>query len=106
MGVPHPRVSIGKCGANLNQLKDVTLTTAPEPIDERVKLREVAGHTLAAIRYSGFWSQANDAEHLGQLTTALRTAKLSWGGEPVVARYNGPWTPWFLHRNKHWLQLP
>ena len=38
-------------------LKDVTLTTAPEPIDERVKLREVAGHTLAAIRYSGFWSQ-------------------------------------------------
>ena len=45
--------------------KDVTLSTAPEPIHERVKLREVAGHKLAAIRYSGFWSQANDAEHLG-----------------------------------------
>ena len=86
--------------------KDVTLTTAPEPIDERVKLREVAGHTMAAIRYSGFWSQANDAEHLGQLTAALRTAKLSWAGEPVVARYNGPWTPWFLRRNELWLQLP
>jgi len=87
-------------------LKDVTLITAPEPIDERVKLRKVAGHTLAAIRYSGFWSQANDAEHLGQLTAALRTAKLSWAGEPVVARYNGPWTPWFLRRNELWLQLP
>lgn len=86
--------------------KDVTLTTAPEPIDERVKLREVAGHTLAAIRYSGFWSEANDAEHLGQLTAALRTAKLSWAGEPVVARYNGPWTPWFLRRNELWLKLP
>ena len=61
--------------------KDVTPTTAPEPIDERVKLREVAGLTLAAIRHSGFWSQANDAEHLGQLTAALRTAKLSWAGE-------------------------
>lgn len=80
--------------------------TAPEPIDERVKLREVAGRTLAAIRYSGFWSQANDAEHLGQLTAALRTAELSWAGEPVVARYNGPWTPWFLRRNELWLQLP
>ena len=86
--------------------KDVTLSTAPEPIDERVKLREVAGHTVAAIRYSGFWSQANDSEHLGQLTAALRTAKLSWSGEPVVARYNGPWTPWFLRRNELWLQLP
>jgi len=86
--------------------KDVTLTTAPEPIDERVKLREVAGHTLAAIRYSGSWSQANDAEHLAELTAALGTAKLSWAGEPVVARYNGPWTPWFLRRNELWLQLP
>jgi hypothetical protein len=86
--------------------KDVSLSTAPEPIDERVKLREVAGHTVAAIRYSGFWSQANDAEHLGQLTAALRTAKLSWAGEPVVARYNGPWTPWFLRRNELWLRLP
>lgn len=86
--------------------KDVTLTTAPEPIDERVKLRAVAGHTLAAIRYSGFWSQANDAEYLGQLTAALRSAKLTWAGEPVVARYNAPWTPWFLRRNELWLQLP
>ena len=86
--------------------KDVTLSTAPEPIEERVKLREVAGHTLAAMRYSGFWSQANDAKHLAQLTAALRTAKLSWAGEPVVARYNGPWTPWFLRRNELWLQLP
>jgi len=85
--------------------KDITLSTAPEPIDERVKLREVSGHTLAAIRYSGFWSQANDAEHLGQLTAALQAAKLSWSGEPVAARYNGPWTPWFLRRNELWLKL-
>ena len=86
--------------------KDVTLSTAPEPIDERVKLREVPGHTLAAIRYSGFWSQANDAEHLGQLTAALQAAKLTWTGEPVVARYNAPWTHWFLRRNELWLKLP
>jgi len=34
-----------------------------------------------------------------------RIAQLSWGGEPVVARYNGPSTPWFLRRNELWLQL-
>jgi hypothetical protein len=43
---------------------------------------------------------------LGQLKAALQTAKLSWAGEPVVARYNSPWTPWFLRRNELWLQLP
>ena len=86
--------------------KGVTLSTAPEPIDERVKLREVAGQTLAAIRYSGFWSQANDAEHFEQLSAALRAAKLTWSGEPVLARYNAPWTPWFLRRNELWLNLP
>lgn len=86
--------------------KGVTLSTAPEPIDERVKLREVVGHTLAAIRYSGFWSQANDAEHFEQLSAALRAAKFTWAGEPVIARYNAPWTPWFLRRNELWLNLP
>ncbi|MBC7703276.1 MAG: heme-binding protein [Rhodoferax sp.] len=84
----------------------VTLSSAPEPIDERVKLREVVGHTLAAIRYSGFWSKANDADHLEQLHAALRDAKLTWVGEPVLARYNAPWTPWFLRRNELWLNLP
>jgi hypothetical protein len=86
--------------------KGVTLSSAPEPIDERVKLREVVGHTLAAIRYSGFWSQANEAEQFEQLRAALRTAKLTWVGEPVLARYNAPWTPWFLRRNELWLNLP
>jgi hypothetical protein len=86
--------------------KGTTLASAPEPSDERVKLREVAGHTLAAIRYSGFWSRANDAEHLEQLAVALRAARLTWAGEPVVARYNAPWTPWFLRRNELWLSLP
>ena len=86
--------------------KEVTLATAPEPIDERVTLREVATHTLAAIRYSGFWSQANDAEQLEQLSAALRAAKLTWAGEPVLARFNAPWTPWFLRRNELWLKLP
>ncbi len=84
----------------------VTLAAAPEPVDERVKLREVAGHTLAAIRYSGLWSQGNDDKHFEQLGAALQAAKLTWAGEPVVARYNAPWTPWFLRRNELWLNLP
>ena len=86
--------------------KGITLATAPEPTDARVSLREITGHTLAALRYSGFWSQSNDAEHFEQLAAALRAVKMSWAGEPLYSRYNAPWTPWFLRRNEVWLSLP
>ena len=26
-------------------------------------------------------------------------------GEPIVARYDPPWTPWFLRRNEVWFAL-
>ena len=85
--------------------KGVTLASAPEPIDPRVQLREVPGGRVAAIRYSGFWSHANFEEHLGKLQAALCAAQLRWTGEPILARYNPPFTPWFLRRNEVWLTL-
>jgi hypothetical protein len=86
--------------------KEVALATAPEPIDERVKLREVPANRVAVIRYSGFWSEANYNEHLALLQSALRAADLKWQGEPIYSRYNAPFTPWFLRRNEIWLRLP
>ena len=85
--------------------KGVTLATAPEPMDPRVQLREVPAGSWAVIRYSGTWSQSNYAEHLDQLKAALQAAGVTTQGEPVLARYNGPMTPWFLRRNEVWLAL-
>ena len=85
--------------------KAVTLATAPEPIDPRVQLRLVPATAWAVIRYSGTWSQANYIEHLGQLKTTLEAAGVATHGEPVLARYNAPFTPWFLRRNEIWLAL-
>jgi hypothetical protein len=85
--------------------KGVTLEAAPEPLDTRVQLRTVAASTWAVIRYSGTWSQANYQEHLDQLKTKLDAAGVATQGEPVLARYNGPMTPWFLRRNEVWLAL-
>jgi hypothetical protein len=59
----------------------------------------------AVIRYSGTWSQANYDEHLGKLKAAMATAGIATEGEPVLARYNGPMTPWFLRRNEIWLAV-
>lgn len=85
--------------------KGVTLATAPEPIDARVRLREVASSRIAAIRYSGFWSESNYTEHLAELESTLKREGLAWRGEPVFSRYNAPFTPWFMRRNEIWLTL-
>ena len=85
--------------------KGVTLATAPEPIDPRVQLRQEPGGTWAVIRYSGTWSQSNYLEHLAKLKATLEAAGLATQGEPVLARYNPPFTPWFMRRNEIWLAL-
>ena len=84
---------------------DVTLETAPEPLDPRVQLRLVPAAQWAAIRYSGTWSQANYDQHLGKLQAALAAAAMATQGQPVLARYNAPFTPWFMRRNEIWLAL-
>jgi SOUL heme-binding protein len=85
--------------------KGVTLDSAPEPLDPRVQLRLVPAGQWAAIRYSGMWSRANDDEHLALLQAALEQAGVAMQGEPVLARYNAPFTPWFLRRNEIWLAV-
>jgi len=85
--------------------KSVSLATAPEPLDSRVTLREVPATKRAVIRYSGFWSESNYAEHLAKLQAALKAADLAWTGEPVLSRYDPPFKPWFLRRNEIWLSL-
>ena len=86
--------------------KGVTLATAPEPSDPRVQLRVEPVGKWAVIRYSGTWSQSNYLEHLGELNVALQKAGVATKGEPVLARYNPPFTPWFMRRNEIWLALP
>lgn len=85
--------------------KGVTVANAPEPLDSRVQLRDVSPHHVAVLRYSGFWSEANDNEHLLKLQSALKEANLVWTGDPVFSRYDPPFKPWFLRRNEVWLRL-
>ncbi len=100
--------SAGQCGTlvRLALPRGTTLDSAPEPSDKRVKLRDVAGQTLAAIRYTGLWTLANTGQQLEQLLVSLNAAKVAWAGVPVFAVYNAPWTPWFLRRNELWVSLP
>jgi hypothetical protein len=108
MEMTAPVTQAAVAGGHLVQFvlpKTVSLATAPEPLDERVKLREVPAANWAVITYSGTWSQSNFDENLGALRTALKAADIGTQGEPVLSRYNGPFTPWFMRRNEIWLAL-
>ncbi|MFN5349875.1 MAG: SOUL family heme-binding protein [Polaromonas sp.] len=85
--------------------KGYTLATLPEPLDARVKLREVPGSRVAVIRFSGSWSQSTYEEHLQKLRSALAAAGMATTGEPVSSRYNSPFSLPFLRRNEIWLTL-
>ena len=85
--------------------KGYTLATLPEPLDPKVKLREVPGNRVAVIRFSGSWSQSTYEENLQTLRQALAAAGLATSGEPVSSRYNSPFSLPFLRRNEVWLTL-
>jgi hypothetical protein len=72
----------------------------PRPIDERIRIVEREGRVVAALRFSGRWSQGNFRKHEGQLLDALAELDIEMTGAPELARYNSPFTPWFLRRNE------
>ena len=85
--------------------KGYTLATLPEPLDARVKLREVPSKNVAVIRFSGSWSQSLYEQQLQVLRSALAAAGMATTGEPVLSRYNSPFSLPFLRRNEVWLNL-
>jgi hypothetical protein len=77
-----------------------TLDTLPKPLSPQVRLREEPAKLMAVKSYSGRWTQANYREHEFQLLAAVERASLTPIGAPVYARYNSPFSLWFLRRNE------
>jgi hypothetical protein len=77
-----------------------TLETLPIPEDPQISLRQVPARRLAAVRYSGLWSEKNYLRYRDELEAWIHDQGLTTVGEPVWARYNPPFTLWFLRRNE------
>jgi len=77
-----------------------TMETIPVPTDPDVKLRQIPAYRAATIEYSGTWSEKNYQKHLVRLQNWADEENLIVDGEPVWARYNAPFTPWFMRRNE------
>ncbi|MFN7684657.1 MAG: SOUL family heme-binding protein [Oligoflexia bacterium] len=79
-----------------------TLETLPVPDDSRIVLRQLPARKVAAVIFSGRWTEANFKEHSELLLKALKSRGIDLvaGTELQVARYNAPFTPWFLRHNE------
>jgi effector-binding domain-containing protein len=77
-----------------------SLETLPDPEDLKVVLRQVPARRMAAVRYSGFWDEKGYLRYKNELEAWIQVKGLAVAGEPVWARYNSPYTPWFLRRNE------
>ena len=77
-----------------------SLSTLPRPNDTRVKIKRREGALFAVMEYSGFWSEKNDRRYLNALVQALGSSKYQAKGPAIFARYDSPYTIWFMRRNE------
>jgi hypothetical protein len=77
-----------------------TLSTVPQPDDERIVIRQVPSQLVAAQRYAGRWSAANFSKHEQRLLEKLQALGVTPAGPATSAVYNPPFMPPFLRRNE------
>lgn len=79
---------------------EYTSDTLPRPSDSRVQIREIPAQVAAARTFTGRWSEGIYQTQLSKLRAAVTEAGLDITGPARFARFNPPWTPWFLRRNE------
>jgi hypothetical protein len=92
--------SNGQWAVSFMMPSSYSLETLPEPTNPSVILRQVPARYMAAVRYSGFWSEKGYRQNKEKLEAWMDEQGLKVAGEPVWARYDPPFMPWFLRRNE------
>jgi len=105
MAMTAPVTSTKKDGDEMTTVAFVmeqkySIDTLPTPNDERIRIREVPERVVAVRRYSGRWTDAKYQRNLQLLVEALSYSSLEVVGEPVLARYNSPFSLPMMRRNE------
>jgi len=82
-----------------------TMDTLPKPDNPAIRLVQRPERIMAVHRYSGTWSEERYREHEKTLLDALAVDRVKTTGRPVFARYNAPFTPWFMRRNEIMVEI-
>ena len=77
-----------------------TKEIAPIPTNPMVKIQIHPEKTMAILRFSGRSMEIRVQKNIQKLMTTLKNHMIEMKGEPVLMRYNSPFTPGFLRRNE------
>ena len=77
-----------------------TLDSLPTPKDSQVKLVPLAPTRFAVVKFSGLAKEPDIIEQTQRLNEYVAKQKLTPTGPATLARYDPPWTLWFLRRNE------
>lgn len=76
------------------------LETMPVPNDARVHQRAIPPARFAVVRFSGLAGENDVKKKTAELAAFTTSHHLQVAGAASLARYNPPWTPWFMRRNE------
>jgi hypothetical protein len=76
------------------------IDTLPRPNDPDIRFKPEPARRMAVLTYSGVARGGNYAEKSRELLHWIAGRGLVARGEPVLAQYDPPWTPWFMRRNE------
>jgi len=82
-----------------------TLDTLPTPNDPKVRLVPLPPKRFAVVRFSGLVDDNDVEQQTAVLRAFVAKQKLTAIGTPSLARYDPPWTLWFLRRNEVMLEV-
>jgi hypothetical protein len=85
--------------------RDYLLETLPVPNESRIHLTELAPARVAVLRFSGLAYAADIAQKTRDLMAFNASHGFQAMGPASLARYNPPWTLWFMQRNEIMIPL-
>jgi effector-binding domain-containing protein len=94
-----PVISTSNCMAFVLP-SNFSIDTAPEPINPKVKLKQIKERKLAVIKFRGRATESDVAETTKELITTLKENDIKHEGTPILMRYNPPFIPGFFRRNE------
>lgn len=80
--------------------KEISLSSAPKPINSDVIIKEIPSKLVAVIQYTGLWNEDTFNEKAKQLDLWIAENNLESVSLHSFAGYDPPWTLPFLRRNE------
>ena len=96
----NQRQAMGKYSVSFVMPSKYTMETLPEPMNRDVVVREIPARRMAAIRYSGTWSQKRYEAKNDLLEQFITSQGLTPVAQATFARYDPPFQLPFLRRNE------